>query len=81
VIAGNDERGENTVICSFATLDDSGLEIVKAVESETGEILLAYDCFQPTTLSDEKLCKIRAAEKKLCRTLIAVETGHKRKLA
>jgi hypothetical protein len=57
------------------------LETVKAIESETGETLLAYDCFRPTTLSDEKLHKIRVAERKLCRTLIAVETGHKRKLA
>jgi hypothetical protein len=69
------------VICSFATLDDSALEIVKAVEGETGETLLAYDCFRPTLLSDEKLHKIRVAERKLCRTLIAVETAHKGKRA
>ncbi len=77
----NDERGENKVICSFAILDDSALEIVKDVERETGETLLAYDCFRPSTLSDEKLCKIRAAERKLCRTLIAVQAGSEKKLA
>ena len=77
----NDQRGECKVICSFATLDDSALEMVKAVENETGETLLAYDCFRPATLSDEKLHKIRVAERSLCRTLIAVKTGRKRKVA
>jgi len=81
LIARNDGRGENTVICSFATLDDSALEKIKALESETGETLLAYDCFRPVTLSDEKLHKIRVAERELCRTLIAVKTGHKRKVS
>ncbi len=64
------------MMCSFATLDEGALDVVKAVEHETGRTLLAYDCFVPETIDKEEVEKIRAAEKKLCRTLVAVKTAH-----
>ncbi len=65
------------MVCSFAALDDSALEVVKSVESETGRTILAYDCFAPEELREEEVHKIREAEKKLCRTLVAVKAGHR----
>lgn len=64
------------MMCSFATLDHEALEVVKTVEKETGRTLLAYDCFAPEAVSQEEIEKIRDAEKKLCRTLMAVKTEH-----
>ncbi len=80
VTLGNYEE-VTEVICSFATLDDDALQKVKTVENETGETLLAYDCFRPADVNEENLHKIKAAEKSLCRTLIAVKTGHEKKSA
>lgn len=63
------------MMCSFASLDQAAVDVVRAVEHETGRIVLAYDCFAPETIDKEEVEKIRTAEKKLCRTLIAVKTG------
>lgn len=71
-----DGKGVNSMVCSFAILDEKALGVVRTVEDETGRTLLAYDCFVPGTISDEEVEKIKAAEKKLCRTLIAIKTGH-----
>jgi len=70
------ERGTRIMMCSFATLDDKDLEIVKSVEIDTGRTILAYDCFAPEAINEEELRKIKEAEKKLCRTLMAVKTEH-----
>ncbi len=64
------------MMCSFATLDESALDVVQTVEHETGRTLLAYDCFVPEMIDKEEVEKIQAAEKKLCRTLIAVKAAH-----
>lgn len=64
------------MMCSFATLDDQALKIVERIESETGRTILAYDCFAAEAISEEEVRKIREAEKKLCRTLVAVKTEH-----
>lgn len=64
------------MMCSFATLDNKAVEIVERVESETGRTILAYDCFVAEAIDDEEVLKIREAEKKLCRTLVAVKTEH-----
>ncbi|MGB6066465.1 MAG: hypothetical protein WBG50_16810 [Desulfomonilaceae bacterium] len=64
------------MMCSFATLDDNGLGIVQGVEKETGRTILAYDCFAPEAISEEEVRKINEAEKKLCRTLLAVKAAH-----
>lgn len=64
------------MMCSYAFLDNLALEVVKTVEEETGKTVLAYDCFEPEEVSQEGIEKIKDAEKKLCRTLIAVKTGH-----
>ncbi len=64
------------MMCSFATLEEKSLDVVRAVEKETGRTLLAYDCFVPDTIGAEEIEKIQAAEKELCRTLIAVKTEH-----
>jgi len=64
------------MMCSFATLDEKSLDIVREVESETGRTILAYDCFAPEAIDDEEVSKIREAEKKLCRTLVAVKADH-----
>lgn len=64
------------MMCSFATLDDKAVEIVERVESETGRTILAYDCFAAEAIGEEEVRKIREAEKKLCRTLVAVKTEH-----
>ncbi len=64
------------MMCSFATLDHEALEIVKNLEGETGRTILAYDCFAPAEISEEEVHKIMEAEKKLCRTLMAVKTQH-----
>ncbi len=64
------------MMCSFANLDKEALETVRSVENETSRTILAYDCFVPEMIEEKELDKIRAAEKKLCRTLIAVKTGH-----
>jgi hypothetical protein len=70
------ERGTQTMVCSFATLDKKALEIVESVESETGRTILAYDCFAPEAIGEEEVRRIREAEKKLCRTLVAVKAEH-----
>jgi hypothetical protein len=64
------------MMCSFATLDHNALETVKNLESETGRTILAYDCFAPAEIGEEEVRRIREAEKKLCRTLMAVKTEH-----
>jgi len=64
------------MMCSFATLDDQVLKIVERIESETGRTILAYDCFAAEAIGEEEVRKIREAEKKLCRTLVAVKTEH-----
>ncbi len=64
------------MMCSFARLDNEALEMVKSVESETGRTILAYDCFAPAEISEDEVHKIMEAEKKLCRTLMAVKTEH-----
>jgi hypothetical protein len=64
------------MMCSFAILDEAALQVVKRVEKETGETVLAYDCFSPNTISEDKIGKIQAAEKELCRTLMAIKTEH-----
>lgn len=64
------------MMCSFATLDYEALGIVKSVESETGNTILAYDCFVPAKIGEKEVGKIQEAEKKLCRTLMAVKTEH-----
>ncbi len=64
------------MMCSFATLDDSALDIVKGVENETGRTILAYDCFEAEAIDEEEIRRIREPEKKLCRTLVAVKSGH-----
>jgi hypothetical protein len=64
------------MVCSFAILDETALDVVRTVEDKTGRTLLAYDCFVPETISEEEVEKIKAAEKKLCRTLVAIKTEH-----
>ncbi len=64
------------MMCSFATLDHEALQIVKNVESETGRTILAYDCFAPAEISEDEVRKIMEAEKRLCRTLMAVKSAH-----
>lgn len=64
------------MMCSFATLDYDSLGIVRGLESETGNTILAYDCFLPEEIGEESVNKIREAEQKLCRTLMAVKTEH-----
>jgi hypothetical protein len=64
------------MMCSFATLDHEALKILENVEDETGKTILAYDCFVPETIGEEEIHKIREAEKKLCRTLVAIKTEH-----
>ncbi len=64
------------MMCSYAFLDSDALEVVRTVEKETGRTVLAYDCFVPEEVSQDEIQKIQDAEKKLCRTLMAVKTGH-----
>jgi len=64
------------MVCSFAILDEKALDVVRTVEDETGRTLLAYDCFVPEAISEEEVEKIKAAEKKSCRTLVAIKTEH-----
>lgn len=64
------------MMCSFATLDKASLEVVKTLEKDTGRIVLAYDCFSHEAISEEEVGKIQDAEKKLCRTLVAVKSEH-----
>lgn len=64
------------MVCSFAILDEKALDVVRTVEEETRRTLLAYDCFVPETISEEEVERIKAAEKKLCRTLVAIKTEH-----
>ena len=65
------------MMCSFAILDGRALDVVKGVENETGRTILAYDCFEAEAIDEEEVRKITEAEKKLCRTLVAVKTGHR----
>ena len=64
------------MICSFTTLDEKALETVQRVETETGQTVLAYNFFEPEELRERDLEKIKAAEKELCLTLMAVKAGH-----
>jgi hypothetical protein len=64
------------MMCSFASLDKASLDVVKTLEKDTGRTVLAYDCFVPEKISDDEVGKIQDAEKKLCRTLVAVKTDH-----
>jgi len=63
-------------MCSFATLDKASLDVVKTLEKDTGRTVLAYDCFAHEAISEEEVEKIQDAEKKLCRTLVAVKSEH-----
>lgn len=55
-------------------VDDAGVKEIKALEEETGKLMLAYYTPpEPAELKDEQLEKIQALEKKLCVRLVAYE--------
>ena len=56
-------------------LDDEGVAKIRALENETGALIMAYATPSvPTNLSSEQLRKIQELEEKLCVRLVAYKT-------
>ena len=63
------------MLCSFATLDNTNLEAIQALEKELGQTLLSFSChdIESVVIDDEALSKISELEKKLGVVLVAVQ--------
>ena len=56
-------------------VDDEAVEKIKALEKETGTLIMAYATpYVSADLSPEQLKKIEALEQKLCVRLVAYKT-------
>ena len=62
------------MLCSYSKLDSGNLEEIKALEKETGIVLLSFSCrdFAPAKIDETTLGKIKRLEGKLGVALIAV---------
>jgi len=63
------------MLCSLSNLESKDVEMVKSLEKELDQTLLAFSChkIEPALVDADKLAKIQALEKKLGISLIAVQ--------